>query len=411
MQHHTAFRWILTTALTALCLTGCTLGEGFMEKIDHGASQASRPVNSVVDRNEPLREQTFVADEASVLPLGRTYFDEDNLLWCAHSGAGAAFTFCGTSAAVTLQGDIASTFGNPRHYARVAIYANGQRVVDAMLDKKERTFQVFDSNAPEEVEIRIVKLSETAMSTFAVKDITVMAQGGIAPAAEKPALIEFIGDSITCGYGVDEEDKDGKFSTGTEDATKTYAWKAAEQLGVDCSLVAVSGFGVFSGFTSSGDRMKKQIMPPYYEKLGYSSDKFGDKKPAELDWDFTKREPDIVVVNLGTNDDSYCQNSTSRRAEFMEAYVDFLKTVRECNPNARILCTLGIMGDRLYPSMEEAMEDYTAETGDTKISALKFDVQDEEDGYAVDWHPTEATQQKAADRLVEELRQWIPSAE
>ena len=35
---------------------------------------------------------------------------------------------------------------------------------------------------------------------------------------------------------------------------------------------------------------------------------------------------------------------------------------------------------------------------------MKFDVQNQADGYAADWHPTAKTHEKAAARLAEEIR-------
>lgn len=49
--------------------------------------------------------------------------------------------------------------------------------------------------------------------------------------------MEFIGDSITCGYGVDDPDKEHHFKTATEDVTKAYAYKTALALNADYSMV------------------------------------------------------------------------------------------------------------------------------------------------------------------------------
>ena len=81
-----------------------------------------------------------------------------------------------------------------------------------------------------------------------------------------------------------------------------------------------------------------------------------------------------------------------------------MKTVRKNNPDARILCVLGIMGDALYPSVENAVSDYSAETGDTNISAFHLEPQKSEDGLVADYHPTEVTHTKAADALTAEIK-------
>ncbi len=62
------------------------------------------------------------------------------------------------------------------------------------------------------------------------------------------------------------------------------------------------------------------------------------------------------------------------------------------------------MGDRLFPYIEQAVENYTAETGDGNVSTFKFDVQQAADGYSADWHPSVTTHDKAAAKLAEYLK-------
>jgi len=254
--------------------------------------------------------------------------------------------------------------------------------------------------------VRVIKLSESAMSTCGISDISV--EGEFFATEPKEKLIEFVGDSITCGYGVDDEDRDHHFATGTEDVTKAYAYKTAKALDADYSMVSFSGYGIVSGYTATGDKMGHQLVPEYYEKFGFSYGTYkGMYKPQEISWDFTMRQPDFVVVNLGTNDMSYVLGQADRREEYIAGYTEFLKTIRKNNRDAKILCVLGIMGEALCPAVEETVERYKKETGDTNISCMGFTDQLPEDGYAADWHPTETTHTKAAVKLTEEIRQQM----
>ncbi len=338
----------------------------------------------------PAMPTVFAAEAGSVKTLGRTYFN-DGILWCALSGTGAEFTVSGADLSVTLAGD--NMHGGDNR-ARIAILVDGERVIDDMLDAPEKTYTVFEGE--KEAVVTVIKLSESPQSTIGIKSIEVT--GTIAPTPQKETLIEFIGDSITCGYGVDDEDRNHHFATSTEDVTKAYAYIAASTLDADYSMVSFSGYGVISGYTSPGSLNDAQTVPQYYDKLGFS---YGNGFPAaDTAWDFSARQPDIIVVNLGTNDDSYCGGNKDREAEYTAGYTAFLKQIRALNPNAKIVCSLGIMGDRLYSAMEQAVTDYVAETADANIECLRFDVQKESDGYAADWHPTFATHTKAADKLV-----------
>lgn len=340
----------------------------------------------------------------NVKPLGRTHQLPD-ALWLCFSGTGAEFTFHGSRCEVTIAGDINAYPSKRDELVRIAIYVDGVRVVDEMIDAREKTFTVLDADEARDHVVRIVKLSETAMSTCGVRAISVDDPAGIRPTPAKARKIEFIGDSITCGYGVDDEVAEHHFSTTTEDVTRAYAYRTAEMLDADYSLVSISGYGIISGYTATGaEKVTAQQLPRFYEKLGFSYGTFQKKIAATIKWDFDAFQPDLIVINLGTNDDSYTLDHPDRREEYRAAYVEFLKVVRRNNPDATILCTLGVMGDRLYPMVYRAVQDYTAETGDTNIHTMKFDVQKASDGYVADWHPTAVTHGKAAEKLTAEIR-------
>ena len=351
--------------------------------------------------------QTYTAKPENVKQLGRTYYSDKDILWCAFSGTGAEFKFSGTKCTINIVGDSVSTTSEVDNHARVAIYVNDKRVVDEMLTKQENQFVVVDETEATNATIKIVKLSETANSTFGIGSIEV--EGGkIEPTEKKELLIEFIGDSITCGYGVDDEDRDHHFSTTTEDVTRAYAYKTAQTLNADYSMVAISGYGIISGYSSDDKPVSNQTIPQYYDTLGFTYGGFGSEKPQDIKWDFSSRQPDVILINLGTNDSSYTKGKEDRIASFTEEYGKFIKTIREKNPDATIICSLGIMGAQLYSSIELAVNTYVEETGDENIELFKFSEQRQEDGHAADWHPTETTHIKAAGKLVEKIQEILP---
>ncbi len=351
----------------------------------------------------------FPVTSDNVTIVGRTYYHKE-ILWCGLSGSGVAFQFTGTNAVITLIGDD-STYGNKTEGdARVGIYVNGERLVDTLMDQPEKEFCIFSSKEPEEVTVQVIKLSECAMSTVGIKALELDTVCGPVPLAERMHKIEFIGDSITCGYGVDLEDGETGFQTATEDVTKAYAYKTARNLLADYSMVSYSGYGIISGFTDTDEKVTNQLVPTYYDKVGFSYARpEGMLELQTILWDFESFIPDVIVINLGTNDDSYCQDNVKRRQEFSEAYVRFLKVVREKNKKAHIVCTVGMMGERIYPAVEEAVEGYRRETSDTCIKVVRLSEQVAEDGYVSDYHPTERTHTKAANLLtakIKEIMKW-----
>lgn len=350
-----------------------------------------------------LTERTFPASEEYVKLTGRTA-EVDGICWLIHSASKVEFKLKGTHASVVIRSDD-SINGDEEHLARIAVYVNGERTLDHIVRQEEETLELFSSEEEKEVEISIIKLSEAAHSIVGIKEIQVTAASDIAPLPEKDRKIEFIGDSVTCGYGVDDEDPSHDFSTATEDATKTYAYKTAEALNADYSVVAYSGYGIVSGYTADGTREAAMLVPPIYECLGKNNGSADHVLDLSENWDFREFVPDEIVINLGTNDATYTLHDAVREEEFITLYVDFLKTVRRDNPDARITASLGVMNDDLYPAVEEAVKQYISETGDENISSLHFTPQDGSTDYAADGHPTEATHALAAKTLIEHLRQ------
>ncbi len=378
-----------------LLVTGCT------QTAENPGSAGESSVVTQEDSME-LSQKNFAVNEQNVKLIGRTA-EAEGIRWLALSASGIEFTFTGTSAAVTVVGDNMTTM--PDKQARFAVYINGEKTMDEMVDSAEEVFTVFSSEEAAETTVKLLKLSEAAESTMGIKGIDVTSIGDIKPTAEKDLKIEFIGDSITCGYGVDDEDRDHHFKTSTEDATKAYAYKTAEILGADYSLVSYSGHGIISGYTTAGVLVSAQQVPAIYTKLAKSYGNYnGIFNVSDIDWDFSKFQPDYVVINLGTNDDSYTAGDKERVMEYADAYAEFLKTVREKNPDAHIICSLGVMGDRLLVGVKKAYEKYTEETGDTNVSTFHFKPQDGSTGYAADWHPTAATHDIAANELSEYIK-------
>lgn len=345
----------------------------------------------------------YKANKKNVKILGRT-LEDNGILWCALSGTGIGFSFCGTKAVIHFIGDD-STYGNETEgKARIGVWVNGERSFDFMMEEKEKSLTVWKSEQDETVEVEVVKLSEAAMSTVGIIDVEVDAEDGISPLSEKAHKIEFIGDSITCGYGVDREDPETGFETKTEDVTKAYAYRTAQKLNADYSMVSYSGYGVISGFTDKDEKLENQLVPNYYGRVGFSyGHPLGTMKMENYFWDFKQFMPEVIVVNLGTNDDSYCKDEKDRQKEFSDEYEKFLKVIRRDNPYATIFCTVGIMGERIYPAVKTAVEEYARQTEDEKVYVFPLTEQLEEDGRVSDYHPTVVTHEKAALRVTEEI--------
>lgn len=378
-----------------LAVTSCASTAQPGSADNSSATENSDSVEIVVP--EKLKDFDLTTDNVKL--LGRTIIEKGQILMC-YSSTGAEFNVNAKYLEVTFGGD-SGVSSNTDNAARVVVFVNGERLVDEMLTQRSSTFTVFNKSEPVEALVQVIKVSECANSLASIQAITTDSEGLITPAPARDLKIEFIGDSITCGYGVDDLDRNHHFKTSTEDNTKTYAYKTAAALNADYSMVSLSGWGIVSGYSGDGTKNKTSALPPQYSKLGYSwGSTIASVRPQTREWDFSLFQPDFVVVNLGTNDASYTKGNEKKIGEYKDGYVDFLKDIRAKNPSAKIICSLGIMGADLYPALEEAVADYKAATGDDQVYALRFANQNMADGIAADWHPSEKTHEKAAALLV-----------
>lgn len=372
---------VLALSLTALCLVACAQQKS-------GAVIAGPRAHTV----NPTRQ--------NVRLIGRTC-ETDGTTWLPQSGSAVEFTATGTRVQVEIVGDKSVT-GDASLCPRFAVLVDGEVVLDDTLDKPSRIVEAFSSDTAKTSVVQVIHLTEAKRGAIGVKAITVESDTPepVKPTDAKELSIEFIGDSITCGYGVDAAATQNSYRATDETFMKSYAYYAAQALNADYSAVCYSGYGVISGWTDSGERNAGMLVPPLYRIVAE-----GYGQP----WDFASHSYDVVVINLGTNDSSYTGTNENRLQEFARAYADFLVQVRACNPDSHIVCTMGTMGyQHLYPYVEQAVESFKNSTGDARVICyLSEEIDYENDGVGAKGHPNEVSQRKSADVLVDVIRQTL----
>ncbi len=343
-------------------------------------------------------ESSFSASQDNVKYMGRNYYD-GKTAWLVQSGSAVEFTVNAKSAEVTIEGDY-SVNSEEKYRPRYAVIVDGEIILDDILGEKSKIIKLFDGEISRTAEVKIIHLSEASNGAIGVSGIKTVSDASVpvVPAEKKDLKIEFIGDSITCAYGVEGKSASDQFTTATENFMKSYAYLTAQKLNADYSAVSYSGHGIISGYSNDGKRNTDSLVPPYYKNCGNLNDY---AKP----WNFTSDPNDVVVINLGTNDYSYVgKDFDARSQEFVDGYVEFLETVRECNPDAYIICTFGIMGGQeMYPLIEQAVDEFKEKNSDEKITAYESPVQNMADGYGADYHPSEITHKKNSYILADKI--------
>lgn len=143
-------------------------------------------------------------------------------------------------------------------------------------------------------------------------------------------LIEFIGNSITCGAAADASEVpcgSGEYHD-QHNAYMAYGPRVARALKTNFVLSSVSGIGIYRNWNSAGP-----TMPQVYEKTDFQA------QGAQL-WNFAAYNPKVVSIALGTNDMSAGDGKSARlpfdSASYVSTYVQFVKLVKAKYPKAQI---------------------------------------------------------------------------
>ncbi len=176
-----------------------------------------------------------------------------------------------------------------------------------------------------------------------------------------PALkLEFYGNSITCGFGIE-----GGGRPASDNSYKAYPAVTARELNAQYHTISYSGIGVVKSFPAYliSDIYNKTIALPMYIP-----------KPDNNIWDFSKYTPNVVVVALGTNDYNLGLGAgTITTATFITAYKSLIANLRTAHPDAQIICTNSPMvtDSKLGNTILSAVAEINA-AGDSKTNYFSF---------------------------------------
>ncbi len=180
--------------------------------------------------------------------------------------------------------------------------------------------------------VRLEKRSETQ---YAVGHFQGFVAQPAKPAPVRARQIEFIGDSLTVGYGntsaFTQCTPDEIFET--TDSQEGFGPLTAKHFDADYQINAFSGLGMVRNY--DGREHAKYHMPMLYPRAI-----FDDPKPAlQPDW-----HPQVIVVSIGGNDFSTPLHAgepwaapEALAADYEKTYLAFVQRVHAANPRAQIL--------------------------------------------------------------------------
>jgi len=195
----------------------------------------------------------------------------------------------------------------------------------------EATFVIAEDLDAGEHNIKVYTQTEPNDGVFGVKSIAL--EGSILEASEDSELyIEVVGDSIAAGLG--NISVGGQGAPLYQDATRAWPFLVAKTLSADLSVIAQSGITATNGIGWQGE--DSVSMQTVYPLQRYFSDK-------NLKYNF-KRNPDAIVVSLGTNDIwTYGDVTGATLDTVKDGIKDMLTLLREKNPDSKIIWLYGMM--------------------------------------------------------------------
>jgi lysophospholipase L1-like esterase len=364
--------WLL--ALGCAALAGCGGSRG---KSGSRAGAAAAPV--VIAPSDP-----------GIRFVGRWDTSDPELPRSAWPAAAFAFRFTGTAAGLVLEDSVLSDDTPDGDW--LAISLDGRDLPPVALSRGRRTYGIARGLAPGTHAIAVAKRTEAGVGTIGLVGIALDPGASLGPLPEPPGrVVEIVGDSISTGFGIDGESADCPFSAATEDATRTYGALAARELGADVWIAAWQGKGVLR----NNDPDDADTLPRWYERL----------RPGDPDSVHTYgAHPDVVVLNIGTNDFAH---TAPPGAEFYAAYAAFVARLRALHPGALLVLALGpLLRDEADGGVLTLARDAIGATladrreqGDEMIEMIEF-MSDPADGVGCQGHPNGVAHRRMADELM-----------
>ena len=197
----------------------------------------------------------------------------------------------------------------------------------------------LDDNKPHYIDL--VKANEALDNSLLIKDIKT--DGKVLNYEEKPSkFIKVYGDSTVAGYGILAHS--GVADVDTSDGVEDFCFRALYSLKCDHDIFAASGWGlVFSQFSD-----------PQTDGV----EKYRDCLCIKNDEKWVSKDPDLLIISLGTNDFSYMVINPDKKeeleAKFIASYRKFIEKERKNNSSLPVLMVYGTLKEEwVYPLIEK----------------------------------------------------------
>jgi lysophospholipase L1-like esterase len=272
----------------------------------------------------------------------------------AYPGTGFEFRFRGTGAQMQISSmsDTSALTVVVDHGApQLRLLKKGENTVDLLAGAEDLAHTVL-----------VMKRTETWQGVLTVNSITAAPGSQMLDPMPMPARrIMFIGDSVTCGEGVDNNAtcrKDPELPA--SNAYESYGMLLGRRLDADTHLVCYGGRGVERDYRGLGIA-DNVVNAPEFFNLSVASDDPAGRAP----WDASRWQPDLIFISLGTNDFNLESTKPLDEKKWVGEYVAFLRNVRGSYPHALIVLTEGAIVTN--PLLRQLVQRTAAATLDARV--------------------------------------------
>jgi len=345
-------------------------------------------LTTVTGFGQPRRpeEQFFDADNPMIEYMGRVDFANPIAPRFWNPGVVVRFRFGGAQCRVVLHDEVP----NDKVHNSVIIIVGGQPgVYRVRLAGQADTITILgNGKAPDPHGNHLVTICK-ATEGIGWMEFEGVYTDALLPAPELPGRkIEFIGNSITCGFGNDNSSipcGQGEWFD-QSNAWLSYGPLTARVLKAQWQLTAVSGIGLIHSCCDM-----TITMPQVFDRM--------DPRGNQGDWDFSRYQPDVVTVCLGQND------GVQDSAAFCGAYVTLVHHLRKVYPQARIVLLTSPMGNaKLTAVLMRYINAVVGAAGDAQLSDFFFSKQWT---HGCAGHPDLKDDQEISNELTAYLRQLM----
>lgn len=329
------------------------------------------------------------AQDSRIKYMGRTSIANPSCVQFTYPGVSLVAKFTGTSVGIKAK--------QGSGYFMVEI--DDHKAFKILVGDNDSIMTLAEALPNGEHDLKLMYAQEGYEQRPAIMGIYIDNDAKLEQATLPQRAIEFVGNSITCGYGVEAMSPNIGFSYSTENHYYTYAAITASALKAQHHAIARSGIGIYKNYGGPIGGTPGMTMPDKYELTLFTDKALTEEMER---WDHNRFTPNVVCVNLGTNDTSMDRYDT----KLMKiAYVKFIKHLRARYKDAKIVMLSGsMMNGQALTDCQKALDEAVKETGDGNVYRFDFSPADGKLGYGADWHPSYRQQQKMADELIPFLR-------